>query len=286
LERIIEEESMPKFDVVVGNPPYKKNLHLKFLELAYNSLKKDGKIVWIHPARWMQDPLAPMKKGSDFLKYKDLPFTDFKIISSEKARELFDNGITTDLVISYLEAGQNSILGEEKIYELRQIPSELNRIFKFTLPSLNDLIEKDRREGIRVQIRSIIPNIGGGAKYRYYLINKRNDIIIDGFIDGKDWSQTTSKNQFTKTEGAPIPLSIKFDTIGEAKNFIDSTFTEFFSFLMFISKVGVNVQLRYLPYMKDYKEPWTNERFQKYFQISDDDMSFIKNIMKSKNVKI
>jgi len=281
-KRIIEEESMPKFDVVVGNPPYKKNLHLKFLELAYNSLKKDGKIVWIHPARWLQDPLAPMKKGSDFMKYKDLPFRDFKLISYWDANKLFGILFNSDLVISYLENGRISILDEEKIYELRGIPGSLSRILHKIKKSLKDVSEKEKINGIRVRIREIVPNIvhGDDILKKYKLLPKDGEIIINGLVNGKDWTENVQKNQFTKDRGSSIPLSIQFDTIEEAKNFIDSTNTDFYLFLNYLTKLDVNVQLKYLPFMDDYNEPWTNERFAEHFEISDDEMEFIKETIK------
>ena len=277
---------MPKFDVVVGNPPYLRDTHLKFLKLADDIIADDGKIVWVHPARWIQDPLAPLKKNSDYNKYRDLPFRSFQIIPNKKAREIFGIGITSDVVISYLEKGKNSILIEDEIYKLRGIPSSLKKVFRFDLPSINDAVEKNKRDGIRVQIREIMPNFGGGAKYRYYLINKRDNIAINGLINGKEWHQITSKNQYEKPKGAPFPYSIRFNTVREAKNFIDSTYTDYFSFLMFLSKVDVHVQLKYLPFMKDYKDPWTDDRFKDYFNITNEEMNFIKNIMKKKNVKM
>ena len=94
---------MPKFDVIVGNPPYKKDLHLKFLKICNSLLKRNGEIIWIHPARWLQDPLAPMKGNSDFNKYKDLPFVNFEIIPCGIASKLFNNEMTSDLVISHLK---------------------------------------------------------------------------------------------------------------------------------------------------------------------------------------
>lgn len=185
-KEIKEIETMPKFDVVVGNPPYMKNMHLKFLELAVNSLKEDGKIVWIHPARWLQDPLAPMKKGSDFMKYKDLPFQDFKIISYWDANKLFGILFNSDLVISYLENGRISILDEEKIYELRGIPGSLSRILHKIKKSLKDVSEKEKINGIRVRIREIVPNIVHGDDIlKKYPLDENgkaySDILSDGF---------------------------------------------------------------------------------------------------------
>ena len=57
-----------KFDYVVMNPPYERNLHLKFLEKV---IKVADKTVNISPVRWLQDPLAKYKKNSDLKKFRD-----------------------------------------------------------------------------------------------------------------------------------------------------------------------------------------------------------------------
>lgn len=283
IKDINEIKNMPKFDVIVGNPPYKKDLHLKFLKICNSLLKRNGEIIWIHPARWLQDPLAPMKGNSDFNKYKDLPFVNFEIIPCGIASKLFNNEMTSDLVISHLKKGEKSILTEDKIYELRGIPIHFKELLKSKFFSLKDVIEKDKRKGIRVRIRAIVPNTVHGrdhVKGRYDLLTKADKVIIDGIMDGQDWTKGPARNQFTKKEGSPLPLSIKFDTVQEAQNFIDSINTEFFLFFNYLTKLDVNVQFQYLPFMKDYREPWTNERFQRYFQVSDEEMKFIKDTMK------
>jgi hypothetical protein len=282
------EENMPKFDVVVGNPPYKKNLHLKFLELTVNCLNENGKIVWVHPARWLQDPTAPFKKNSDFNKYKHLSFIDFKIIPMINAQKIFKAAITSDLIISSLELGKTSIINEEKIYELRNIPVSLKTLIysirKNFISSIEQNCERNKRDGIRVIIPAITKTADRVSRKNVYgIINTQNykkEIIVDGCANGIDWTQIKRKNQFTKEIGSNIPLSIKFNTIDEAKNFIDSTFTEVFQFFNYLTKLDVHVQLKYLPFMEDYTQPWTNERFQKYFSISDEELKFIKETMK------
>jgi type I restriction-modification system DNA methylase subunit len=50
---------MAKFDHIIMNPPYSRNLHLKILS---NALDYSDDIVNLSPVRWLQDPLAELKK--------------------------------------------------------------------------------------------------------------------------------------------------------------------------------------------------------------------------------
>jgi hypothetical protein len=254
------------------------------LKLSCEILSEDGEILWLHPARWLQDPVAPMKKHSDFNKYKNLPFADFEVLSLLKAKEYFDFGATMDLIISHLKAGHTSILTEDLIYTLRNLPNSFKKLLNHNCLTLGEVVESNKIDGIRVKIPAITKTPDRLSRKNVYGIINSNDhnkeIIINGIANGIDWTQVRRKNQFTKSKGSLIPLSIKFNTIKEAKNFIDSTFTDVFLFFNYLTKLDVNVQLSYLPFMNDYIEPWTNEKFQKYFNIRDDEMKFIKEIMK------
>jgi len=42
-----------KFDIVVGNPPYKAGMHLKFLQTGIANLETDGCLVFVHPSQWL-----------------------------------------------------------------------------------------------------------------------------------------------------------------------------------------------------------------------------------------
>ena len=58
-----------KFDHVIMNPPYCRNLYLKILNEAINH---SDDIVNLSPIRWVQDPLAEYKRNSDFKKFNEI----------------------------------------------------------------------------------------------------------------------------------------------------------------------------------------------------------------------
>ncbi len=60
-----------KFDVVVGNPPYKAGLHLDFLQQANEITKDDGSYIIVHPAEWLvQKRVDPSPKRKKYAKVK------------------------------------------------------------------------------------------------------------------------------------------------------------------------------------------------------------------------
>ena len=65
-------EVQMKFDCIIQNPPYQRNLHLKILAEAIKHLKDEkSKVVNLSPVRWLQDPLAKYKKNSNWYRFQE-----------------------------------------------------------------------------------------------------------------------------------------------------------------------------------------------------------------------
>ena len=94
-----------KFDHIIMNPPYCRNLHLKILNEAINH---SDDIVNLSPIRWLQDPLAEYKRNSDFKKFENVRkhIESIEIISAKDACDvfgaLFNIRLNTDLGIYHV----------------------------------------------------------------------------------------------------------------------------------------------------------------------------------------
>ena len=84
-----------KFDHIIMNPPYCRNLHLKILNEA---ICYSDDIVNLSPIRWLQDPLAEIKKCSDFKKFENIRdhIESIDIVSSLDAQQAFSIEIFSD----------------------------------------------------------------------------------------------------------------------------------------------------------------------------------------------
>ena len=78
-----------KFDHIIMNPPYCRNLHLKILNEA---ICYSDDIVNLSPIRWLQDPLAEYKKNSDWKKFEDIrnKIESLEVIPIEYAKNAFN----------------------------------------------------------------------------------------------------------------------------------------------------------------------------------------------------
>ena len=262
-----------KFDHIIMNPPYCRNLHLKILNEA---IRHSDDIVNLSPIRWLQDPLAEYKRNSDFKRFKEIRerIESIEIISASEARDVFSIEIFSDLSVYRLTnfGGLNA----KEFWKTVRTPAQvmiLNKLIHLK-DSIADHTEKNKREGIRVPMT----DIGGNRGYRN--VYKELAYVIDGQKNGVDWTKCKNMGGYEKPEGGPLPLSIKFNTITEAQNFYDSFFTRFYTWLCNITKAQQHLNPGLLPWLGDYTHPWTDEDLYKYFNLSDDEIKIIEDEIK------
>lgn len=269
---IMKKNGGKKFDVVLMNPPYDKNLHLKFLRKCINIAKYS---INISPIRWLQDPFAKDKR-STLKQYEDVAkHIDSITQIDDTMKAQFDIEAFSNLGI-YLLKDTETNFDYKNHWELYRSDAEKSILQKVCFSKktkyISDVVEKNQRDGIRVMIGDIGGNRGTSPVYK--------DIVytIDGNVGDKDWTECKNMGGYVKPKNSPLPNSIKFDTIKEAENFWNSYRNlRFFKVLCDITIQQQNIQLNVLPFLDSYKKAITNEDMYNLFGLNDIEIQFIEN---------
>ena len=277
-----------KFDCIIMNPPYQRNLHLKILAESIKHLKDDKSVcVNLSPVLWLEDPHAHMKSKSNLFKFDNSivhKCEQLDVIDKDIANQLFNTGLFANLGIYVCKKNAKGI--DSKNFWKRNFEDWEVKVFDkvYALKThIEDKCENNKRDGIRVPIAFIAGNRGTLPIYK--------DIayVVDGMKDGKDWTKCKNNGGYEKEEGIPIPISIKFATEVEAQNFYDSWKTTFCKWLSKRFLFDQNIQLRFLPFLGDainprtgkkgYEGEWTDSDFYTFFNITPAEQKIIEETM-------
>jgi hypothetical protein len=271
----IKIEEMPKFDVVVGNPPYLKGLHLKFLKLAIDISKKY--VCFIQPATWLINEKPNQRNGierelkDDLLKYK----TEINLYNGNS---LFHNiCLGTYLSISYIDKNhiQNHITVNDYVNNKAYVYDTADNISKYgnetvylslkkKILQFNDTLDNHRKEK---NIKNYIINI---SQIRGHVSNSPKNVFDEDFYtfipkDKKIDSEVTHDIYFS------------FDTKNEADNFLKYLKTNFARFCLSIYKINAQLikgELAATPWL-DFTQEWTDEKLYEYFKLTKEEIDFI-----------
>lgn len=263
-EDILKENNGKKFDIVLMNPPYDKNMHLKFIRKCLNI---SDKIINISPIRWLQDPFANDKR-STLKQFEDVAkhIEDVELVKGTEFKEII---IYSDLGI-YKLSNKETDFDYLNAWKLTKTDTQISIIDKICFGNnkyLSDVIEYNINDGIRVLIGGIGGNRGALPTYKDFIY------AVDGKVNGEDWTKKKNFGGYVKKEGTKIPSSIRFDSTEEATNFYNSY--QHFKPLKGLCKLTIqqqHIQLDRLPFFDDYSKPITEEWFKKHFNLTDDEM--------------
>ena len=249
------------------NPPYCRNLHLKILEQSISLLKDDGDCINLSPIRWLQDPLAKYKKNSDYCKFEESVAKHIKSLSEIKAEDatgMFNVLFPQDLGVYILSQKG----GFDYITYNNGWAERLIKVIRSHPTHWSDVSEENMIDGVRVKCQKIrnsgpssnTTNLKSYTKPRdaYDLMYRSYScVFINGRQGDKWWTEFGNKNKYTKSIGTPLVNSIKFGNVESAKRFEQSCNTAFMKFCNYISKVGVQTDFSFLPWMGDCINPRT-----------------------------
>ena len=265
-----QKEKIMKFKAFIMNPPY-GNLHLPILkEMIEMIVENGGHGVSLQPVRWLQDPLWKYKSNTDAKKYKEFfenKIDNIDIIKADVASKLFGSAtfsmdlgvfiVCKDGKCNYESFSYNAIV--EKV--LNKMPS-----------NVESHVHQDYKKKFSVPT---LPLYGHGIKGTGWV---KKIIIENGMYNGTDYL-VQKKGNFKDTE--KVANVVSFDTKQEAQNYIDASRTNFMTYLFITLQKDIHTPLKFYPFMNDYSEPWTDERFYAYFDITPNEQKLIEKTVKN-----
>ena len=274
-------EGWPKeFDIVVSNPPYSKNLHLKFLEKSFFIAEE---ILFVHPSTWLLD-----EKGSskNYAEIKKLIGNKIKSIDFFNGNPIFGINLYVPCVITHIDNKKNTnkILCKDLINDTIFEYSDINTINKFSNTELYPGLKS-----------KILNYVGKNCSIKEY--SDRDGIFYLNLSEIRGHGETNTINKMVKDDFytfVPKSYTIKerkdakyfncgFPTEGEAYNFLNYLKSDFARFCLSIYKInstlaGTSSVLNSVPWL-DFTQEWTDENLYAHFQISEEEQEFIKEII-------
>lgn len=266
-----------KFDCIIQNSPYNRGLHLKILAEAIKHLKDDeSKCVNLSPVRWLQDPLAIHKAGSDYKKFENTiskHIQSLDLFDAKLAQQMFNSAQYENLGIyecnldggyDYTKMMKFNCQVKQKVFDNIILPTYLGK-----MKSLSDIRTAEGNPDFS-RFYVILPMGHGnvGAADYYDLISPKKEIArrINVKHNGNIGTGLGTAN---------------FDTDVEAENFRLSLGTTFVKFCVSLVKTNIRNPYCAIPLMNDYIEPWTDERFCKFFNIPPEEYNIITKTMEN-----
>ena len=232
---IKELASMPKFDVVIGNPPYDKNLHLKILEAV---IPIADKVVNISPIGYALDWLLfyNLKRTPNFKtkQYVMKHISSCELLAAEAANNLFSIGSFEKLAITTYDGEEHDI--GMKLYLTDK--SKSKTVFEKVILS----IANGTYDNLAAHIQ--ISTIHGhpGCKDEFDVVTPQYNLV----------KQLKPKNM----------------SESDFINWHNSCKTKFMKYCNLLTRQGQHLYPSLLPYMGDYSKPWDDKRFCEYFGIT------------------
>ena len=265
-----------KFDHIITNPPYRRNLHLKILNEA---IKHSDDVVNLSPIRWLQDPLVEYKRNSDFKRFKEIRehIESIEIIKVTDAETLFSINLPFNLGVYHItkDGGWINIFNKPLLSKMVDKVISTDNVKKHTvvddLDGISLLISKFTG-GCHGQLEIETPFMM--ARKKSYFTNKINEFTNETYLEQR------TRTAWGNVKPKATNTNIKFATREERDNFYDSWSTKTLRWMFNTMKVDIHANIQALPWLGDYTHTWTDDDLYKYFELTDDEIKIIESEIK------
>ena len=267
-----------KFDVILGNPPYKGQLHLEFLKLA---LEKSDYVSLIHPSGWLTRTEKSIEKDVKKLlegRLKSLTiFNGFPVFKCEFQAPL----VITEVVNSWDKPVTVKYIHTGNSYEIDSVydfptgywePTEINI-------QLNNKIKSLSKESNLLSLRTSnlnlvplnLPTICG-----HPVVNDESKLYCNDFHTF--FSHNSNIYTHENNEGKFYSLNNE----EERENLISYLKTKFARFALALNKAtnrnNVSRYIKNVPLIP-LDQQWDDESVKEYFNISQEEWNSIDNFI-------
>ena len=248
------------------NPPYDKNLHLKILREA---MKHGGEIANLSPIRWLQDPLAEYKRGSDWKKFGDIreKIENIDLVSAKDAQALFGSAQYENLGIYHITKNGGADLTprpfiSQALFDKVNLPTYLGKY-----KSLYDMRSPEGKpDYTRPFIKMSFAHGHVGADDWYDIASRKLEVCTNKDITGG--------------KKLTASFTFNFDTEEERDNFFAYCQTNFVKACNGNVKTNIRWPGYAIPFMPTYKKQWTDADLYEYFKLNKEEIATIEEEMK------
>ena len=244
IEQLNIDNNNKPLDVILLNPPFNKDLHLKFLEKA---IEIADNVVNISPHDWLTNKFAKVEKNKfrrDFREKYSKYVEYLEIISPEDFNKYFGTSNWFGVAIGVFKENAKGIDPDEFLNTDKVLNKIINKIH--TLPSLRSKFTRRIDNELFVPVR----------------------LTSHGYLNYVERDYTKIKSK----------AGILFNSKNEVKNFIDSFDTWLYKYLEKSEWQGSENSAS-VPYLGDYTKPWTNERLYRLFNITKEEQNIIEDMI-------
>ena len=253
-KEVLKENGGKKFDVVLMNPPYAGNLHLKFLE---KTIQIADNVVSIQPDVWLNKSKIHTKFGAYREKFNG-KVESIEHIDHETTNHLFNTG---------------NAIQSTGIFLLSNNTKNKIDLLKYGFDNDYELYNK-----INIYNNDNIITFNKCVKYtdKYENIKEKYVIPIYSWHGGKDcFDAVVMPIERAKKK---ISMYLVFNSENEVNNFKDSLKTQFMYWYYWnIVHPGEDKIKVTMFKLKDYSKPVTDETFYKLFNLNKDEIEIIEN---------